>query len=276
MKRRFLLVFAFFLVFVGLGRSLPLVKAQSDSLVVSFTPERLTLDPEAKVWSKIPSKTIPLTPQMIAIPRGGGAIKALSVQALHDGTQIAFRLQWSDPTADAENGISTYRDAVALQFPVDFQATPAPFMGNVGMPVNIWQWRADWQAEAEGIDIYKRQPKAPGISISPLDQAILKKKFPKKHHPKAACLEFIATGWGTLTKQRHQDVQAKGLHRQKVWTVVFLRDLKRRDASDARFPLGQQGKLSFAVWDGSAKEAFSRKSILMGWLPLSIAPRPAK
>lgn len=262
------------LCLLGTSRLQELQAALPEGLVIPYTDQALSLEQgHLALWKKAPVKQVVLTPQMIFAPRGGGSVQSIEVQALYNEKHIAFRLRWRDATQDVQNGLDSFRDAVALQFPVDFDSTPAPFMGNAGLPVNIWQWRADWQAKHPHRILSTQQPKALGYYLSPLDRSILKKRFPKKYHPQAACVEFIAAGWGTLTKQKHQDVVANGRYRDGHWEVIFLRDRKRKDLSDARFPIGKQGKVSFAVWNGGAKEAFSRKSILMAWLPFSLIPK---
>lgn len=271
-------LFCGFVALLLLGVSQP-QKSQASApeiLTVRYVSQPLSLgQTSSRLWKKAPVKLVALTPQMIFAPRGGGSVKSIEVQALYNEKQIAFRLRWRDATQNIESGLNSFRDAVAMQFPVDFNSTPAPFMGNVGLPVNIWQWRADWQAATSRV-LAAQQPKLLGYYVSPLDQSILKKRFPRKYHPQAACVEFIATGWGTLTKQKHQDVVAKGRYHNGHWEVIFLRDRKRKDLSDTQFPVGKQGKVSFAVWNGGAGEAFSRKSLLMAWLPFSLLPKAKK
>src|SRR5690606_34813269 len=52
---------------------------------------------------------------------------------------------------DAVNGHEEFSDAAAVQFPAAAADALPPFtMGGTGTPVNIWQWKAVWQADIEG------------------------------------------------------------------------------------------------------------------------------
>jgi DMSO reductase family type II enzyme heme b subunit len=65
-------------------------------------------------------------------------VKDLKIRALHDGTQVAFLLEYADPTEDPD-------DAAALEFMVgDNKAHFAhgqPMAQVEGGPVNIWFWK---------------------------------------------------------------------------------------------------------------------------------------
>ncbi|ROR32416.1 ethylbenzene dehydrogenase-related protein [Inmirania thermothiophila] len=242
------------------------------AVVVGRTARDLTTDPDAAVWRNAPETVVALVPQTIAIPNGGGSVSRIRIQGLHNGRRIAFRLSWDDATADTENAVETFRDAVALLFPLDARdpTKTSPLMGNKGAPVNIWQWRADWQADRDGADrLAARQPHTAGFWISPVDE-ILKARYPGKPRPDAVALEFVAEGWGTLTRQAQQDVDAGGRWRDGRWSVVFVRDLERTDGSDAAFAPGARTVLNVAVWNGHEEDVNGRKSVSLQWIPVEV------
>lgn len=252
--------------------AIPAKHSFSEKLEVAKQGE-LMLKPTDAGWDKVSALKVTLQSQAIVPPKGGGKVQALEVQAIHNDKQIAFRVSWDDDSESIENGVDTFKDAMALQFPTKISDTPpSPFMGNEGSPVNIWQWRADWQADLDGRNpLDRRQPKVDGYEISHADKEILKKMFPKKHAKDATMVEFIAEGWGTLTRQKKQDVNATGVYSvdQKRWSVVFYRDIERTEEADAIFPIDKENKINFAVWDGGSEEVNGKKSLSMMWIPYS-------
>ncbi|MBF0342998.1 MAG: hypothetical protein HQL06_02085 [Nitrospirae bacterium] len=196
----------------------------------------------------------------------------LSVKAIHNGKTIAFQLIWDDSAADIEGAVDTFRDSVSLMFPLSQTGslTPSPLMGSKGEAVNVWQWRADWQAEKDGIrHLEARQPQVEGVHVG-LSDSILKAQYPGKPTPDATMVEYISEGFGTLTRQSQQNAMAMGKHQGGKWKVVFLRDLKDQDASDAVFVPGKRSYVNFAVWNGGERDFDGMKSISIVWTPLML------
>jgi len=151
-------------------------------------------------------------------------------------------------------------------------------MGAKGEPVNVWQWRAEWQAELDGRrDLEARQPLTEGVWISPTDR-ILKNQQPGISSGlinTSERIEYIAEGYSTLTKQVQQDVDAKGRYVDGKYTVIFLRDLVRTDLSDAEFKGGKQTYINVAVWNGHEGNVDGMKSLTFLWTPIIFDPAPA-
>jgi len=96
-------------------------------------------DPNAAAWNTTPPATFPMSPQVHWPDRiQEVTVQDVIVRALHDGNQIAFLLEYDDPTEDAD-------DAAALEFMVGDQkahfAHGQPMMLVQGGPVNIWFWK---------------------------------------------------------------------------------------------------------------------------------------
>jgi len=208
------------------------------------------------------------------------AAPSVSVKAIHNGSKVAMQFTWEDSTEDKENSLDTYRDALAVLFPINISTgyNPSPLMGAKGEPVNVWQWRAEWQAELDGRrDLEARQPLTEGVWISPVDRIL------KNQHPGMSSglintserIEYIAEGYSTLTKQVQQDVDAKGRYADGKYTVVFLRDIERTDLSDAEFKAGAQTYINVAVWNGHEGNVDGMKSLTFSWTPIVFDPAPA-
>src|SRR3990172_12327235 len=114
---------------------------------------RTLLNPAARQWAKVPAEEISLGGTLLhAQPtryvrttwagKPLGAVRSVSVQAAHNGNDIAFRLEWADETQNTGHGDgSVFPDAAAILFPLNGEA-PVESMGSPKAPVNAWYWRA--------------------------------------------------------------------------------------------------------------------------------------
>ena len=96
--------------------------------VTAFACDTLPGDPAAAAWKQVPAYTAARVPQDLVEPRLLHASTAsMRVQALHDGTRIAFRMEWVDSTRDDLPGAARFPDGCAVQLPAAVQAdVPAP------------------------------------------------------------------------------------------------------------------------------------------------------
>lgn len=239
-------------VLAALALALP-ATAQEDAPKTLKAPRVASL-PEgdaARDWAAAPALDLDLMAQSFVPPRGGGAVKSLRAQALHDGRELAVRLSWQDATLDKLSELSgRFGDACALQFPLDPQgAEPSPMMGHQGSAVNIWRWLAQGQTAPE-----RRYPKA----YSDWDRPrTLEKMLPNKDQGEAENL--TAEGFGSLTRQDLGSLKAQGRHERGVWTVVLRRGLA--DPAGVALKAGTGVPVAFAVWDGASQERNGTKSI---------------
>jgi DMSO reductase family type II enzyme heme b subunit len=105
-------------------------------------------DPTAAEWATAPVSEFPMSPQVHWPTRiTEVTAKSVKVRGLHDGTNVAILLEYSDPTEDPE-------DAAALEFMVgDTKAHFAhgqPMAQVQGGPVNIWYWK---NKDGKGVDM---------------------------------------------------------------------------------------------------------------------------
>ena len=207
------------------------------------------LDPEAELWRPVPVEVIALggTPSALqptsavraAFPDGTiGAIKAVTVAVAHNGSDIAFRLQWQDASADtgaAGQDDTGFPDAAAILFPTVPKA-PLMSMGAPGMPVNAWYWRADENGTGR---------------------------------------QVTAQGLGTTETIDRESVKCRGIHRQSEWAVVIARHLRvKGNQQVAQIDVGTGTAFSIAIWEGGHRERAGIKSFalgaLEGWHPLTL------
>lgn len=246
--------------------------AMPSEIVAAYVAQEIPADPKASVWRRAQAVTIPLTPQIVIAPRGGGAVTELSVSAVHDGRQLAMRFEWVDTTPNREVGVDRYRDAVAVGFPTrESETLPSPFMGDPENPINIWQWTADFDANARGQGAFSESyPHTEGVWYFPQDYAVTRDVVAWRGFEPV--IELTATGFGTLERKVAQNVLGLGEYANNRWTVILRRELTTGNPEDSMFRPSEMTHVIFAVWDGAQKEVNGIKGVTMKWIPLVLQP----
>jgi hypothetical protein len=250
-----------------------LASSQAIVITANQTEETIPLDdPAAPVWNGVAPVQIPLSAQTAVIPNGGGSIRSVNVRTLTDGERMYFRLDWDDETKNTFAFASQeFRDAAAIEFPAKGASTiPSFCMGQSNANVNIWQWKADWQADIDdgfvsvpqaypngGADLYPFHDdetfysgRAAGNPLSQTDW-------------KSPVEDLVASGFGTLAHADAQNVQGKGVWQDGKWYVLFVRDmdLGYQHGFYVPFKDGKTMNVAFAVWDGANSERDGLKSV---------------
>lgn len=241
-------------------------------------------DPWAGYWNASrPARFVLIAQQMVPPRPEHVTTEGIQVQAIHDGTRVAFRLRWQDAEASEAGRLGEYSDAVALQFPVADDRLPPVTMGAAGMPVHIFHWRAQYQRDAErgkpevkdlypnaSIDMYSMDFKdAPGGSQQEREQfnpavALGNPQSSKK----SGVDEILAEGFATSEVQAGHGSLARGEWKDGWWTVVITRPLAIEGGSTMR--AGAATSVAWAVWQGGEHEVGSRKSVGINWVPLKV------
>jgi hypothetical protein len=234
---------------------------------VVFVRDGVFTSPADDAWSEIAETTYTLMPQIITAPNGGGGVSEVAVRATHDGEEVAIRLQWSDSSADRGVGVDTFRDAAAIGFPVGKpKVAPSPFMGDPEHPVVIWQWAADFDANAEGRSRFgERYPHSEGVWIFPQDLSV--RRQVRGWRGVEPVIEYIAKGFGTLTPRMDATVKGISDYERGQWSVVLRRELTTSNDDDAAFAPGETTQMIIAIWNGGDKEVNGRKSVTFAWIP---------
>jgi DMSO reductase family type II enzyme heme b subunit len=249
----------------------------------------LAASPDDSAWAALPVHVAPLVPQDMVEPR---LLKAstpeVRVRAMHDGTSMAFLLEWTDATRNDLPGPARFTDACAVQLPAAPPARdlPAPQMGEKGRGVEITYWRAAWQAVVDGRgdtlrDLY---PNAT-VDHYPFEAASLVPGSPEQREaalryaparalgnpmagPRQKPVEdLVAEGPGTLAPGAETGSNGKGVRRAAGWSVVLSRRLPNGAAVPGR------SQVAFAIWDGADEESGARKMRTV-WIPLNLEGPP--
>lgn len=247
------------LVVVGQGTVAAVITDGRQPLMAT---ERVPQTADSTQWEQVPSRTVSLSKQQMAVPYGGGSVDELQVQALTNETHVAFRLTWEDPTTDTSIAApGNYSDAAAVM--LRSGEKPPITMGQAGEPVNIWYWRSHWQygtddrAEWSG-DMYAyprpdEETKPGQAAGNPLSRS----------HFDDYGQNYYAAGFGSLSHAPAQNVRAHGTREGDTWSVVFVREHTTDGEHDAAFHQNETMYLAFAVWNGSADEVNGKKSLTL-------------
>jgi hypothetical protein len=260
---------------LGIAASILLLGAEVSAQPVAsvravYQPDGVTTRPDAPEWGRAPKADLLLIAQLINVPHGGGSVSAVSVQAMHDGESLAIRLEWADEAADRAVGVDTFRDAAAVGFPLgDSEVPPSPFMGDLEHPVAIWQWTADLDADARGHGGFaERYPHTDGVWYFPQDAAV--RREVRAWRGAEPVVEFVATGFGTLTRGSSHNARGVSEHADGRWSVVLRHPLRSGDPNDAFFAAGETTRLIVAIWNGSGAEVNGMKNVTVNWTPFAL------
>lgn len=237
--------------------------AKGDLVIAKKIKGEIPLDPTDAAWNQAKEVIVPLVSQISVVPRAPALKRIqLSVRAVHNKKELGLLLSWADPTKDErEAGDQLFRDSVAVGFPMNYgEGVPLPYigMGNKGRPMNIWHWKASWQADIDrGFQGVETQ-----FPVTVRDEEKIRHLTgqeagsPLSQQKRASPVEnLLAEGFGTLTSVMDESMLGKGIWRDGRWVVVVKRKLastKEKGTSIAK----ETGivPISFAVWDGTIAE----------------------
>lgn len=253
----------------------------------------LAADPDAALWTTVPSAQVPLIGQAMVLPtKMRPSVSSLRVRCAHDGERVGFLLEWSDPRPD-RRVVKTreFKDGCAVMLlPAGATATQW-MMGTPQMPVTVLHWRADWQQDIEAgfQDLETAFPNVAFDFYPPLVGASHPPKLPDAYPPKARrwlpgwyagnplsqprrnnpVEKLVAQGAGTLEHLPTQNATGRGVWRDGRWRAVLSKPLRAADAKEISLQPGRTYAVAFAVWQGTHGDRGARKSItLLGQLRL--------
>ena len=260
--------------------------------IVANRVEKIPEHPDAGIWREAGTINIHMMPLWWRVDRP----EILTVQALHDGKELALRLTWTDATDDhTAIRVQDFRDAAAVEFS-DESDPPFFGMGEKNQSVTIWMWKSERQADLEPTfqDIDKMYPNLgidsyPNLMKSALEQparnALTLESDPdfitgwgagnivSDPTRKSAVENLSAKGFGTLKARPRieQYVKSFGIYDIGTYRVVFKRSMKGEGQNSLDFVPGQHLSVAFSVWNGSAGDRDGKKSVTI-WQELIIAP----
>jgi DMSO reductase family type II enzyme heme b subunit len=187
---------------------------------------RLPPDPDDALWQTAPATTVRVYPQnTVRLPDKITEAGTVTVRALYSAEEVALRLEWSDAAAENVRGVGKFADAAAVQWPVQFgPGVRLPYVG-MGNPGDpVTLWL--WRADGTAETL-------------------------------------AAEGFGTLTAQTPDGIQAQGAWKDGRWRVVFRRKLAAGGEYCVRVDSAKQGlvPVALAVWNGAASQRDGAKRL---------------
>ncbi len=211
--------------------------------------EQLPTSPTDARWATVERFYVPLVGQIILKPRWySPRVSNLWVQALHDSTEVAMLVSWSDPSSSPDSAWmpfaqrvvdlmgpkdegSTWVPGSADQLVVQFPQTlttgmerPYFLQGDARRPAYLWNWRSD----------------------------------------RNTAVEMVAKGFGTGQEQAagSQQVTASASWANGEWRVLFRRTLSTSDTTaDLQMPGATVVPVAFQAWDGDNGEAGTQAAV---------------
>jgi DMSO reductase family type II enzyme heme b subunit len=208
--------------------------------------------PDANEWQAARWTAFRLIPQMAVGERlFKPTIDSISVKALYNENDVAFLIEWDDPTFSLPGDLKStelaegalYQDAVAVQMPAVFVKKPYFGMGNANAVVDILFWLSPASAGKNGSVKFMRA----------------------KGHDNIEKVEIAKAG----------GMFAEGIYNKGRWKVVMKRPLNAERLAGGASAGVLAGKrfmpVAFAVWDGSNGESGARHT-MTPWQWLSLEP----
>lgn len=236
-------------------------------------------DPTAAAWAEAQEYEAALVPQNVTPPMlREASVSRIKVRALHDGTWVAFRIEWGDTAEDSLLGPSRFSDAVAVQVQRERGATPSPMMGHPGAPVRILLWKAAWQTPDMLSALHPNRPPP----FYPFEAAPAEHRErmtaqyapannvhnPNFHRPGGGPVVLAeAEAFGTLTGIPVEALGGRGVYADRAWKVVLASPM---EALGSAVRPGSESNVAFALWEGSSKNVGSRKMRSEMWVRLVV------
>ncbi len=234
-----------------------------DSAIRVLRVKNLPAGPMDSFWESLDPVRVPLNP----LWPEPNQVYAVAVSAVTDGKKLAVLLQWRDELPqNTAIRVQDFQDGAALQFSLSGKYGFLG-MGDKENPVNLWNWKAGWQAEAEGggapdMDSVYQSMHVDAWKFTNYSTAVSAGNVISQPH-KTPVEDANAAGFGSFKSQpiKQQNVAGKGVWHDGFWSVIFVRDLKSKDADDVKFVAGKPVPVAFAIWNGEQHDRNGRKMV---------------
>lgn len=241
--------------------------APEDSAIRVQKVATLPTNPMDNAWESRDPVRVPLNP----LWPEPNQIYAVAVSAVTDGKKLAVLLQWRDELPqNTAIRVQDFQDGATLQFSLSGKYGFLG-MGDKENPVNLWSWKAGWQGEEGGtpdMDTVYPSMHTDAWTFTNYNTAVSAGNVISQPH-KSPVEDANARGFGSFKSQpiAQQNVAGKGVWHDGFWNVVFIRDLKSKDADDVKFVAGKPVPVAFAIWNGEQHDRNGRK-LISNWYQL--------
>lgn len=119
----------------------PIDSSENFLITAALVEGELPTGHDAAEWTKAHGVLVPLAGQVVSDPPLRWWLPTTSsamIRALWNRGQVAFLLEWNDPTGPENR----YADSALLQFAAQDGAKPYFLLGDKDNPVKVWHWQA--------------------------------------------------------------------------------------------------------------------------------------
>jgi mono/diheme cytochrome c family protein len=236
---------------------------------VSKAPREL----DSEVWNRIPATAIKTTPLWWR----DDFEPLLQVQAVHDGRELVFRLEWKDATQNSSAvRPDEFEDLAAVQL---YRGDAEPFLGMGAQDgaLELWQWRGglaqtgaadqlmdDYPFDA---DVYRHVAEGKALPDFITARVSGNPLATREHEGHS----LIASGAGstTIRPKASQHVAAAAEWKEGRWTVLLRRPLTVPADDGLSLSAGGDCSAAFALWDGSKRDRGGQKLVTI-WQDLHL------
>ncbi len=241
-------------------------------------------DPGSGLWNRADAQKVQLVGQAVIPPlKPDPSVADIQVRSLHDGENIAFRIEWADPErSEHAIKIDQFRDSCGVFLGPHPASAGLWTMGMPDNPVTILHWRADWQKDIDD-GFQDLEVAFPNVSFDfyPPLVGIVNPKIPDDYPEEARSRlpgwysgnplsqpgkttpveKLRAIGPGTLEHLATQNATGKGSWEGGKWRVVLSKPMKASDDEETTIEAGKTYSLAFTVWSGAVSDRGSRKQL---------------
>lgn len=255
----------------------------TEELVSHYHPGALPADdPLSSLWRKIAPRILVLAPQQMAVPfLKAASVKNVIVKSINNGKEIVFYLEWEDKGSNQVEMIDRFRDAVAVQLPLQEGPVPPITMGSPSAPVYLVHWKASWQADVDKGQVQGAKDNYPNLFQDVVPDQVFEGEAVKVFYParaagnpyarserKSPLEEIVAQGFGTAAGLDGQDVTGKGVFQKDRWKVAISLPMNGGKGRPVITP-GKPQPVAFAVWNGGDHNVGGRKHFV-SWQPVDV------
>jgi mono/diheme cytochrome c family protein len=247
-------------------------------ITAKHVDDPIDLGKGAAAFEKAPAARIPIVGQIMEPGREfHPPVVSVLVQAIYDGSDIAFLVRWNDMSAETAGSNSPL-----LVVPVEEEEAPEAAATTGAAAVDEWGEPVAAAAPAAGA-----APAATFADAVAIQLPLQLPTGPRKPYflfgdttngvdlwfadlARSSADQYVAKGSAAISVLDAADVASAAHYDRGEWSVIFKRGLTA--ASGVPFAPGGFVPIAFSVWDGGSRERGNKRGLTQ-WQTLYIEPQ---
>ena len=254
----------------NMGGNAPRVR---EVVVAAQIEGNLPASPGDSAWNAAEGFYLPLVGQIIVKPRWfAPTVDGVWVQALHNGTELAMRFSWSDPSNSPAPVWAQWRSSIATVMEPKEDASAAPVAaandaaaGTAGPAADVAQQEPTAQGWPDALAVWFPRTIPQGMERPYFFMGSTREPVYAWHWQSSGTQfsERLGRGPGVLDALASSNgLEGEAAWEAGQWRVVFRRPLAAQDSTNAlTFGTGQPVPMALFAWDGDNTETGTRGSV---------------